>query len=130
MEDVEVRVGCQVDVGDPGSLVVTWDDQDRDPGLRYLEQRAEGLKNEGSRNPGPVEEISGVYHQVHSSSFGWFQGSLMARLKVVATPAALDASPGREVETQMGVGQEKDTKGSGRLRHSQLGRVRDKDRVR
>lgn len=107
-KDVEVRMRSEPLMRDPGTLVVPRHNEDRHPGLRHLRQEPEGIVGQGGGDPRPVEEVAAVDHQVHSSFPGRLHGRVIVRPQVVPPPPSPGPGSNRQIESQVGVGQEED----------------------
>ena len=110
-EDVEVGVSREAVMGDTGSLVVSGDNKNRDPGFRHLDEGSERLEDQGRGDPGTVEHVPPVNHQIHPSLPGRRQGPFVVRQEVVTTAPAFHPGAGWQVEAEVGVGQEEGPEG-------------------
>ena len=92
-------------VGDPGPLVVPWDDEHRYALASDIEEGLERLVDQRLRHPRPVEEVPAVNDHIHLPGQGRRQSLPMVGQEVVPPPSALDSGTDREVEPQVGIGQ-------------------------
>jgi hypothetical protein len=116
-EYVDVRMGGETIMGNPGSLMVSRHNEDWDARLSDLNQRTECLINQGRGHSRAVEDVPPVYHQVDLSGLCRRQGPFVIRQEVVPPPPPLHSLLRRQVEAKVGVGQQQDTDGWGRLGH-------------
>jgi hypothetical protein len=64
-----------------------------------------------------VEEIAPVNHHIHFPGKARSQSPLVICKKIVSSTASFHPWSGRQVESQMGIGQEEYADGSGRYGH-------------
>ena len=124
-KNVQLRVHREAVVGDPGPLVVSRYHENRNTAVGDLEQRPERLKDQGWGYLGAVEDIASMDDQVHLSRPGRCQGPFVVRQKIVPPPPTLYPGVGRQVEAQVGIGQEEYADGWQRIGH---GSRRSEDR--
>jgi hypothetical protein len=103
-----VRVGGEQGEGQHRSFVVAGNQHHRDPGVGDLEQRFEGETDELGRDLGSEKEIAAVDDEVDLATQGGGQCGAGIGEEIGASAAAFDAGPQREVEAEVGVGQEED----------------------
>ena len=113
IENVQVGVGGEEGEGQHRSFMVAGNEHHRDPGVGHLEQRFEAETDELGRDLGSEEEIAAVDDEVDLATHGGGQGGAGIGEEVGAAAAAFDAGPQREVEAEVGVGQEEDAETQG-----------------
>jgi len=118
VEDVEVRMVPQSAVGDSGPFVVAGNHEHRRAFVGDLQEGFEGLIHQGGRDPGPVKDVATVDYQVYLLLPRCGQGTLMVGEEVVAPTPPIDARVERQIEPEVGVGQQKDANGSRGLAHA------------
>jgi hypothetical protein len=91
LEDVKVGMGGKVGVGDPRSLVVSGNDEYRYAIFSHLKQASEGLEYQRRWDPGSVEEVASMDHQVDPGGQSVPQGLLVVGQEIVASPPSFDA---------------------------------------
>ena len=108
VEDADPRM-CQEEFArHPGTLVVPGDPEDVQPQVGELREAREDSLREPGRNPAPVEEIAAVDDDAGLAAHRRRERPLEALEEVVPAAAPLDPWPRREVEAEMGVGEEED----------------------
>jgi hypothetical protein len=110
-EDVEVRVSLKEGPGNPGTFMITGNQEDGNTGPGNLQQGSHGFAGHGGRRPRPVEEIAAMDHGIDPSSFRSPESLFEIRLEIVPSPTPLDSGPLGKIEAQVGIGQEKDLEG-------------------
>jgi len=108
VEDPHAGVRGEAGVGDAAPLVVARHDEHGDARLRDASQRLQRLRGEGRMHPGAVEDVPTVHDQVHVPGQGGREREVVVGHEVVAAPTPTDSGRQREVEAEVGVGQEED----------------------
>jgi hypothetical protein len=106
MKDMQVGMERESGMGDPGSLVIPGHHEDRNACFGDRHQGAEGLEDQGRRDPRAVEYVSAVDDQIDVPCQGRLQGPLMVGEEVMPPPPPLHPRAGGEVESEVGVRQE------------------------
>ncbi len=94
---------------DSGPFVIPRDKEHGDPGPGRLQHGLECLVGQGRGDPGPVEEVPAVDHQVHPQGQGLPKDLPVVLQEVRPSPAPFDSGLKGEIEAQMGIPGEEDT---------------------
>jgi hypothetical protein len=86
-----------------GPLVVSRDDEHRNTSIGYSAEGLERLVRERRDDPGPIEHVTRVHHDIDLARERRLQRGGVVRQEVVTTPASLDARPDGEIEAEVGV---------------------------
>jgi hypothetical protein len=113
IEEVNAGMLREPDLRYAAALVVARHDEHRDPAVRHARERLERLPRDTRRYPRAIEDITTMDDNVHLARERWRQRCGVVREEVVSATAPLDAGPGRQVETQVGVGEEENSDTAG-----------------
>ncbi len=95
-------------MGYPGALVVSGHDAHRDSLVGQLRERGEGPGHEIHRHPAPEEDVPPVDDEVDLATSGRGERGLESGEELGAAPPAGNARPPRQVQAEVGVGEEQD----------------------
>ncbi len=112
VEDVEVPVQREKRVRDAATLVVAREQEDRDSLLGDPPERCERCVREPRGNAAPIQEITAMEEHVHLAGSSGREGRLEALEEVGAAARTNDARPGRQVVTEVRIGEEQEAHGS------------------
>ena len=93
-------------MGDPGTLVIARDDEDRHTPTGDLVDGFESLVDQGRRDAGPVEDVATVYHEIDLAPQRRPERPLMVGQEIVTAPPTPNARPCGQVETKVAIGEE------------------------
>jgi hypothetical protein len=89
--------------------VVSWHDEHRNASICYSAEGLERLERERRDDPGPVEDVASVHYDVHLARERRLQRGGVVREEVVAAAPSVDTRSNREIEAEVGIGQEEDS---------------------
>jgi hypothetical protein len=107
------RMGRKPEVREPGSFVITGNQENGHPNLGDPAKGLESLERQGWWDAGAVEDVPAMDHDVHLAPESRGKRRFVARLEIVSPPSPQDAGLGRKVEPQMGVGEKENADGHG-----------------
>jgi len=111
LEDADEGMARETPVRDPRPLVVSGDDENRNPRVRDAAKGFEGLGDQRRVGPRAVEDISAVDDDVHPTEQGRLEGAVVVGEEVIPPPTPVHARREGEVEPQVGVCHEEDADG-------------------
>jgi hypothetical protein len=105
-EDLQIGVGGEPFVRDPRPLMITRHYEDGHPCLRDLDEGPKRLECQGRGHARPVEYVPSMDDEVHLTGASRREGQPMVGQEIVTPPPAFNPGSGRQVESQVGIGQE------------------------
>ena len=106
VEEVKAGMLREADLRDAAALVVPRHDEHRNSAVRHARERLERLPRDARRDPRAIEHVPAMDDNVDVARERRGQRRGVVREEVVSAPPPLDARPCREVETEVGVGEE------------------------
>ena len=103
------------DLRNSAALVVSGNDEHGDPTIGNARERLERLPGNARRDARPIEHVAAVHDEIDLLLERRFQRGQIIREEVVAAPTSLHAGTRRQVEAEVGVGEEENPDG---WRHS------------
>ena len=105
IEDVNVPVREQSSVRTTRTLVITRDDEHRDPLIRDADERLVCLVRDARVRSRAIEDVAAVDDKVNIADHRGRERRSVVREKIESAPAPSDPRPEREVEAEVGIGQ-------------------------
>ena len=88
--------------------MVTRNDEHRDASISHPRQRVESLVRERRDDPGPIEDVTRVHHEIDLARERRLERGGVVREKVLTTPPSVDTWPDGQIEAEVGIGEEED----------------------
>ena len=102
------RVLRESDLRDASTLVISGDDEDRDALVGHACEWLECLPGDARWRTRAIEHVPAMNDEIDLAVEGRAERGRVVRQKVVPAATSLDARPRRQIEAEVGVGEEED----------------------